>query len=254
MYEVPYVICSVHPKAEDFYSIFFSFHRSGDVLDYAYAGGAPGIFMSGVVSNEHFENYRSSFRGNSAKTNIIDFQLASDARFKFPTMTHELPFSQEILNSLLKDIIPELLDDRKLLAEHKLHVIAELQKLAGEHSNVIPFPGYTKPCYPYRLRTRLHPKEMPGFWVQNMNHNGLLLKTTDFSQSLSLDRVYEFEVNHDGKKHLLKAKPVRVQPTGPGRSELGIGLKLIDGNTVLEEILKPTFGSSASIVTSSKAA
>jgi hypothetical protein len=161
MYANPYVICSVHPKAEDFYKIFFSFHRAGDLIEYAYAGGAPGIFMSGIVSTEHFETYRESFRGDSAKTNIMDFQLASDSRLKLPNLSRELLFDSNYLNSLLRDIIPELLDDRKHLAEHKLHVIGELLKLMPDQ-NVRLLHAYNKPCYPYRLRTHLNPEQMPG--------------------------------------------------------------------------------------------
>lgn len=82
--EATQLICTVHPRAEDFYKALWDFRRNGKVIRYKYVEGALAIHISKEVSAKHAEKVIKSYGSDSIKFNLGLFVTTSDNRFHYP--------------------------------------------------------------------------------------------------------------------------------------------------------------------------
>lgn len=78
------LVCTVHPRAEDFYKALWHFDRNGEVVNYQFVKGALAVHLSMEVSSGKLEKLVSSYPSKSLTKNLVLFVLHADFRFKYP--------------------------------------------------------------------------------------------------------------------------------------------------------------------------
>lgn len=78
------LVCTVHPRAEDFYRALWHFERNGKIVQYQFVQGALAVHLSLEISYEKMEMAKSSYRSQELKKNLVLFVLAKDSRFHYP--------------------------------------------------------------------------------------------------------------------------------------------------------------------------
>lgn len=78
------LVCTVHPRAEDFYKSLWNFKRNGDVVKYQFAGGALAVHLSMTLSEDSERHIVRSYGSQTKRRNLALFVLEKDSRFVFP--------------------------------------------------------------------------------------------------------------------------------------------------------------------------
>ena len=79
------LVCTVHPRAEDFYKSLWHFDRNGKVVQYQFVQGALAVHLSMEISLAKQEKIIASYPSKEIKKNLALFVLEQDARFQYPT-------------------------------------------------------------------------------------------------------------------------------------------------------------------------
>lgn len=95
------VVCTVHPRAAEFYETLWEFKRNGPVKEYSYVKGALAIHLSLELSDDHAEKMKGIFSSVPEDKNPVLFTLKEDGRFIYPERS-----SGQVLDPVMT---PELL-------------------------------------------------------------------------------------------------------------------------------------------------
>lgn len=79
------LVCTVHPRAEDFYKALWHFDRNGKVVEYQFVHGALAVHLSMEVSTAKQEKIVASYPSQDLDKNLALFVLSEDSRFKYPS-------------------------------------------------------------------------------------------------------------------------------------------------------------------------
>ncbi|MBC7466166.1 MAG: GNAT family N-acetyltransferase [Bdellovibrio sp.] len=78
------LVCTVHPRAEDFYKALWHFDRNGDVVSYQFVQGALAVHLSMDISLAKVQKVVNSYPTKCVNQNLALFVLHEDFRFKYP--------------------------------------------------------------------------------------------------------------------------------------------------------------------------
>lgn len=78
------LVCTVHPRAEDFYKSLWHFDRNGQVVEYNFVQGALAVHLSMEISLEKQNKIVASYGTDDPLRNLALFVLKKDLRFKYP--------------------------------------------------------------------------------------------------------------------------------------------------------------------------
>lgn len=78
------LVCTVHPRAEDFYKAFWHFKRNGKQVSYQFVQGALAVHLSMQMSDQIQEKIVASYPSKEIHKNFALFVLNQDARFIYP--------------------------------------------------------------------------------------------------------------------------------------------------------------------------
>lgn len=79
------LVCTVHPRAEDFYKALWHFDRNGKVVRYQFVQGALAVHLSMEISPEKQQQIIASYPSANVNQNLALFVLNDDSRFKYPS-------------------------------------------------------------------------------------------------------------------------------------------------------------------------
>lgn len=79
-----HLICTVHPRAEDFYKALWHFRRNGKMIRYPFVQGALAVHLSMKISSETQKNIIASYSSSDENKNLALFVLNEDRRFHYP--------------------------------------------------------------------------------------------------------------------------------------------------------------------------
>ncbi|MBC7466994.1 MAG: PilZ domain-containing protein [Bdellovibrio sp.] len=79
------LVCTVHPRAEDFYKALWQFDRNGKVVSYQFVQGALAIHLSMEVSAAKLKVITAAYPTQTVDRNLVLFVMQKDDRFKYPT-------------------------------------------------------------------------------------------------------------------------------------------------------------------------
>ena len=82
------LICTVHPRAQNFYESLWGFERSGDVIQYPFVNGAFAIHLNLALSNEMVLQQVAKYGTTDLQKSLPLWVLAKDSRFKYPVRRH----------------------------------------------------------------------------------------------------------------------------------------------------------------------
>lgn len=82
--DTEYLVCTVHPRAEDFYRALWGFERKGKIVSYDYVKGALAVYMNMAISPEKEKILYDSYNSSDPTINLVHFCLMEDKRFHYP--------------------------------------------------------------------------------------------------------------------------------------------------------------------------
>ena len=95
-----HLVCTVHPRAQDFYRALFGFERQGPVVEYRGVQGALGIYLRMPLDSSHTHTLiRDHSVTNRSVTTFFLFQ--PDPRFEFPPHAYGQALDPAITPELL---------------------------------------------------------------------------------------------------------------------------------------------------------
>ncbi len=82
---VDHLVCTVHPRAQDFYKALSHFQRNGGVIQYPFVQGALAVHLSMLISAAHTEKIIRSYPSKDVNRNLMLFFLNEDPRLTYPS-------------------------------------------------------------------------------------------------------------------------------------------------------------------------
>lgn len=102
-----YLVCTIHPRAEDFYSALWGFKRRGSQVSYGYVKGALAIYMFMELSEANERKVVASYRSENPYKNLGLYCLQKDNRFIYPAFESgqviEVRMTPDVLNYFFKE-------------------------------------------------------------------------------------------------------------------------------------------------------
>lgn len=94
------LVCTVHPRAEDFYKALWHFDRNGEVVSYGFVQGALAVHLSMPLGPVHLGKIIASYNSNSIHKNLGLYAAQEDDRFKYPSRDHGMKIDPVMTPSL----------------------------------------------------------------------------------------------------------------------------------------------------------
>jgi hypothetical protein len=120
--DTDYLICTIHPRAEDFYRALWGFERRGEVVSYNYVKGALAVFMFMEVSEANEKKVLATYTSKDPNRNLGLYCLLEDPRFVYPSFAPgqvlAVPMNPENLNYFFKErtnLFNELTESQKII-------------------------------------------------------------------------------------------------------------------------------------------
>lgn len=135
------LICTVHPRAEDFYRSLWHFERNGKVVQYQFVEGALAVHLSMEISAEKTKKIVSSYRSNDLNKNLALFVLNIDPRFKFPLRKQGQVLDPVMTPELLQYFFTEKTQLLKELSNEKISYFYEMYKQIYSHEAIVALIG-----------------------------------------------------------------------------------------------------------------
>lgn len=101
------LVCTVHPRAENFYRALWGFERRGRVVSYGYVKGALAVFLSLELSEANEKRILATYKTDDPQRNLALYCLLEDQRLIYPTRMPgqivSVRMSPEILNYFFQE-------------------------------------------------------------------------------------------------------------------------------------------------------
>ena len=79
-----YLVCTVHPRAEDFYRALWGFQRKGKIVSYDYVKGALAVYMCMEISVANEQVISDFYNSSDPSINLLLYCMQEDLRFRYP--------------------------------------------------------------------------------------------------------------------------------------------------------------------------
>lgn len=234
IYNNPYLLCAVHPKAKDFYKLFFNLDHDENIVSHESVDGAAALFVRGDVSLETIGKLSEYFHGNDEHSNFAKFIIADDKRFNFPNISKAVFFDPNYYYVLTQEIYPYLLKNGILSIDQFKKIMNQVCHFMPIGDNV----SYFESDRPYRSRSSLLVKDNENHeigQIDNMSFNGLLIRLKKDVRLSSPNGILKLNTEWENKKFEFESKIIRLDLSGKLPS---VGLQLLHSNPLIVELTK----------------
>lgn len=118
--DTEYLVCTVHPRAEDYHRALWGFERKGKIVSYDYVKGALAVYMNMPISAEHESASIKKYNSSDPTKNLLLYCLQDDQRFVYPNYQKgqilNMRMTPELLNyffNIRTDLFSQLNDLHK---------------------------------------------------------------------------------------------------------------------------------------------
>ena len=172
------LICTVHPKAEDFYKALWHFDRNGQIIKYEFVQGALAIHMSMEISTEKQKLIVNSYYSNSLKKNLALFVLNRDDRFKYPVRQRGAQIDPVLTTELFEYFCVHKAKTWFALNPSEKNVIAKIYQAYHGNKNST-FHPVTAPTQLTEDRAYRYPTNMTT--LMHANNKSYIVRISDIS-------------------------------------------------------------------------
>lgn len=229
--DTEYLVCTVHPRAEDFYRALWGFVRKGKIVSYDYVKGALAVYMSMYISPEAEKALYDSYHSADPTVNLVHFCLMEDKRFHYPQYQQgqilNIKMTPEILNYFF-NVRTNLFAD--LNEFHKKMFYEIYYYHFGKEVIDTYFPPRTeKIIREFRTPTRInakimHENKFVDGVILDLSSSGCYVSLSSKSR-ININDNFELKFNLGDKDFSLKGSSVWMNSGENNRLPIGVGVK-----------------------------
>jgi hypothetical protein len=242
--DTEYLVCTIHPRAEDFYKALFGFKKMGKTVSYEYVKGALAVYMFMEVSDQHLKKLVESYNSQDPKKNLSLYCLMKDQRFQYPSYENGQILDVRMTPKLLDYFFNVRTDLFKNLSEEHRKIFYEIYYYHFGKSNIdVYFPQMIEQrIREYRVPTKLsaeisHKSDIIKGLIIDLSPNGCFVAFSDYERVMQNDSV-QIKFQLGDNEFVLEGTPTWRNKGINKRYPQGVGIKFNASILLLSSELK----------------
>lgn len=194
--DTEFLVCTIHPRAQDFYKALFGFKKKGKTVSYEYVKGALAVYMFMEVSDQHTKKLVENYHSKDPERNLSLYCLREDKRFKYPAYKNGQILDVRMTPELLNYFFNERTELFKNLSEDHRKMFYEIYYYHfGKKIIDVYFPQMIEQkIREYRVPTKLsavisHKEDLIKCLILDISPNGCFVAFSEYQKILQNDDV-----------------------------------------------------------------
>lgn len=239
------VTCVVHPRAQDFYAVFWGFKANKKIIKYKFVNDALGLHVYGNVTDEVLKKLSHLFPAEENR-NPINFLFKIETFLSFPKRKIQSHLDPIFTPALLKYFMSEKTKVVHLLSRSQLLTIYSAYRIYFDQLESIEFFKELKTSisdrafrFPCQIEAKLMNVKGRVFsgYIVDLTADGAFIAT---HENLDIQSDYSIEFIIDDQKFLVTARIIWKNRRIRGHQPIGYGIVFSVAQLGISRIFRET--------------